>query len=130
VPVADIDDTDDTDQDTQETAQPESVVTPAPVPVRESAPAPAPSAPSEPQPNAADDKTLRLILQELRSQRGIGEEFSYTRIMAIVLQTVAGACLLGAFWLGSADAVVFLRLIGSAILAQLAVITALLWDRR
>jgi hypothetical protein len=37
---------------------------------------------------------------------------------------------LGAFWLGSADAVVFLRLIGSAILAQLAVITALLWDRR
>ncbi|MEZ6189885.1 MAG: HAD family hydrolase [Phycisphaerales bacterium] len=130
VPVADIDESDDTDQDAQATAQPEPVATPAPAPAREPAPAPAPVAPREPQTSAADDKTLRLILQELRSQRGIGEEFSYTRIMAIVLQTVAGACLLGAFWLGSADAVVFLRLIGSAILAQLAVITALLWDRR
>ena len=107
-------------------APPEPVAAPA----REPAPAPTPTAPSEPQPSATDDKTLRLILQELRSQRGIGEEFSYTRIMAIVLQTVAGACLLGAFWLGAADAVVFQRLIGSAILAQLAVITALLWDRR
>lgn len=124
VPVADLDETEETDPATQAPAPAE------PAPAREPAPTPAPAVQSEPQPNPADDKTLRLILQELRSQRGIGEEFSYTRIMAIVLQTVAGACLLGAFWLGAADAVVFLRLIGSAILAQLAVITALLWDRR
>lgn len=122
VPVADLDESQDTDQDNP-------VATPIDIPpaaVRE--PVPAPVVRDEPQPHGADEKTLRLILQELRSQRGIGEEFSYTRIMAIVLQTLAGACLLGAFWLGSADNVVFLRLIGSAILAQLAVVTALLWD--
>ncbi len=132
VPVADLDESDDTDQATEPTAPPRPVTAPAPALASEPAPTPVTTAaaPSEPRTDAADDKTLRLILQELRSQRGIGEEFSYTRIMAIVLQTVAGACLLGAFWLGSADAEVFLRLIGSAILAQLAVITALLWDRR
>jgi D,D-heptose 1,7-bisphosphate phosphatase len=77
----------------------------------------------------ADEKTLRLILQELRHQRGTGADFSYVRIMAIVLQTVAGACLLGAFWMGGGDEVLFLRLIGSAVVVQLAVIAALLWDR-
>jgi D,D-heptose 1,7-bisphosphate phosphatase len=80
-------------------------------------------------PHDADEKTLRLILQELRNQRGIGTEFSYTRVMAIIIQTVAGACLLGAFWLGSADGAMFLRLIGAAVVSQLAVIAALLWDR-
>lgn len=80
-------------------------------------------------PAAADEKTLRLILQELRNQRGSGTEFSYTKIMAIVLQTVAGACLLGAFWLGTGDGVLFLKLLGSAIIVQLAVITSLLWER-
>jgi D-glycero-D-manno-heptose 1,7-bisphosphate phosphatase len=79
--------------------------------------------------NDADEKTLRLILQELRNQRGMGAEFSYTRIMAILLQTVAGACLLGAFWLGTADNDLFLRLICSAVFTQLAVIAALQWDR-
>ncbi len=81
------------------------------------------------EPDPADEKTLRLILQELRNQRGTGTEFSYIRIMAIVLQTVAGACLLGAFWLGAADGVLFMRLLGSAIFVQLAVIAALLWER-
>lgn len=81
------------------------------------------------QPDPADEKTLRLILQELRNQRGTGTEFSYIKIMAIVLQTVAGACLLGAFWLGAGDGVLFMRLIGSAIFVQLAVIAALLWER-
>ncbi len=80
-------------------------------------------------PDPDDEKTLRLILQELRNQRGTGSEFSYVRIMAIVLQTVAGACLLGAFWLGAGDNVLFMRLLGSAIVVQLAVITALLWER-
>ena len=87
-----------------------------------------PVAPSH-VPDPADEKTLRLILQELRNQRGTGTEFSYVRIMAIVLQTVAGACLLGAFWLGAGDGVLFLRLLGSAIFVQLAVIAALLWER-
>lgn len=132
VPLADLDESGEAEQATEASAPAGPTTAPVPAPVREPAPAPipVPAAPSEPQINAADDKTLRLILQELRSQRGVGEDFSYTRIMAILLQTVAGACLLGAFWLGATDAVVFLRLIGSAILAQLAVVTALLWDRR
>ena len=97
--------------------------------VRQETVRPPTSTPADTDTPAADEKTLRLILQELRNQRGVGAEFSYTRIMAIVLQTVAGACLLGAFWLGSADAALFMKLIGSAVFAQLVVITALLWDR-
>ncbi len=76
-----------------------------------------------------EEKTLRLILQELRIQRGTGTDFSYTRIMAVVLQTIAGACLLGAFWLGSGDEALFVRLIGVAVVTQLSVIAAILWDR-
>jgi D-glycero-D-manno-heptose 1,7-bisphosphate phosphatase len=130
VPEAELDES---ETPSRETAAPEPTEAPAPVEadtVIAREPAPAPPAREEPESHTSDDKTLRLILQELRSQRGIGEDFSYTRIMAIVLQTVAGACLLGAFWLGSTDGVVFLRLICSAILIQLAVIAALLWDRR
>jgi D,D-heptose 1,7-bisphosphate phosphatase len=88
-----------------------------------------PAAKPAPATAEADEKTLRLILQELRNQRGAGLEFSFLRIMAIVLQTVACACLLGAFWLGAGDDNLFLRLAGAALLTQLAVITALLWDR-
>ena len=108
--------------------------TPSPAP----APTPASTTHQEPEPvrpapvlheAEQDEKTLRLILQELRSQRGMDADFSYLKIMAIVLQTVAGACLLGALWLGSGDDQMFLRLGGAAILAQLAVVTTLLWDR-
>ncbi len=92
----------------------------------QSAPAPTPAPTPPPEQN---EKTLRLILQELRNQRGLNDDFSYTKIMAIVLQTVAGACLLAAFWMGSADPTLFMKLICSAIFVQLAVIAALLWDR-
>jgi len=92
-------------------------------------PQPKPQPKPSPAADEADEKTLRLILQELRNQRGVGTEFSYLRIMAILLQTVAGACLLGALWLGAGDDYLFLRLTGPAMLAQLAVIAALLWDR-
>ena len=123
-PLAELDEPDEV---ASEPSAPDTQVTPtaaeasAPrVPVTRETQTPAP-----PQ----DEKTLRLILQEMRNQRGIGEAFSYTRIMAIVLQTIAGACLLGAFWLGSSDPTLFMRLLGSAIFVQLAVITAVLWDR-
>ena len=89
--------------------------------------APTPSPPAQKEPN---EKTLRLILQELRNQRGQTDDFSYTRIMAIVLQTLAGACLLGAFWMGSGDSAMYMKLAGAAIFIELAVIAAVLWDRR
>lgn len=135
VPVAELD-------EQAETSPPVSPVSPvppgqSPVPTAPPVPPattkeaakPAESESPRADPQDTDEKTLRLILQELRNQRGIGAEFSYTRIMSIVLQTIAGACLLGAFWLGSADSDLFLRMIGSAVVAQLAVIAALLWDR-
>lgn len=122
-PLAELDEEEEGAEPQAPTDQPEPIITAASVP-RPPVPRPA-EAPVPTQ----DDKTLRLILQELRSQRGVGEEFSYTRIMAIVLQTVAGACLLGAFLLGASDPTLFIRLLGSAIFVQLAVITAVLWDR-
>ncbi len=124
VPVAEYDDQEDADPSESVTSQSNTSAVPA---------RPAVEPPKQVQaaevPQGADEKTLRLILQELRNQRGTGTEFSYIRIMAIVLQTISGACLLGAFWLGSADSDLFVRLIGSAVVAQLAVIAAILWDR-
>ncbi len=124
VPVAELDDQEEAGPPVTKT---EPVATPT-APATQQAeivkPMPAPQASP-----AEDEKTLRMILQELRNQRGTGMDFSYTRIMAIVLQTVAGACLLGALWLGSADSGLFMRLIGSAVVIQLSAIAAILWDR-
>lgn len=123
-PLAELDESEEVATGTQAPVdQGVPVITASEVP-RPTTPRPAPT----PIPQQ-DDKTLRLILQELRNQRGSGEEFSYTRIMAIVLQTIAGACLLGAFWLGASDPTLFIRLLGSAIFVQLSVVTAVLWDR-
>ena len=113
--------------------KPERKPTPKPVEPAEAqspdtTPTPTPTPPPAPAP-AQDEKTLRLILQELRNQRGVSDDLSYTRIMAIVLQTIAGACLLGAFWMGASDPDTFLKLTVTAIFVQLAVITAVLWDR-
>jgi len=129
VPIAEHDD-DEGESISIEEAQPADPVVTAsvkPRPEVQSSAEPVPVA--RPVDSQADEKTLRLILQELRNQRGVGTEYSYLRLMAIVLQTVAGACLLGALWLGSGDEYLFLRLTVAAVLAQLAVIAASLWDR-
>lgn len=113
---------------------------PAPIPVRE-----APAKPPEPTidaatPDAGDelppsaastdtDRTLRLILQELRSQRGLGEEFSYLYVVAIVLQMIAATCLLGALWMGAGDLDLFFRWMGAGLLLQGATIATLLFGR-
>jgi D,D-heptose 1,7-bisphosphate phosphatase len=125
-PLAELDEQEDGAADIHTDEAP----TPTPLAVpEEPTPRPPITPATDPDTTKSVDTSLRLILQELRSQRGIGDEFSYTRIMAIVLQTVAGACLLGAFWLGSSDPLIFTRLIDAAVLVQLAVITALLWER-
>lgn len=82
-------------------------------------------APAPPGP----EKTLRLILQELRMQRNATAEFSYLKIVAIVLQIIAIICLLGGLWMSGPDNTAFLRWIGVAVIAQLAVIATLQFDK-
>ncbi|MFI4859158.1 MAG: HAD-IIIA family hydrolase [Phycisphaerales bacterium JB063] len=80
-------------------------------------------------PAAVPDKVLRMILQELRSQRGTTDEFSYLTIIAVVLQLVALICLLGALWMGGADVAMFLRWLGVGLMAQLGVIATLMFGK-
>lgn len=116
-------------------AEPQSASAPTPA-TRESAAvedapqetgeaAPTPASPPELSP----EKTLTLILQELRSQRGHGSDFSYLTVVAIVLQMLAAVCLLGGLWMGAHDAGLFFRWLGTALIAQLATIAMLLFSR-
>lgn len=98
-----------------------------------------PAQPAEPiEPAQASDEpaeeqieqTLKLILQELRGQRGRGQEFSYLHVLAIVLQMIAGVCLLGALWMGAADANLFWRWLGAGVILQGATIAVLLFAQR
>jgi D-glycero-D-manno-heptose 1,7-bisphosphate phosphatase len=75
------------------------------------------------------DKTLRLILQELRAQRGQDHEFSFLTIIAVALQLVAIICLLGGLFMGGSDDGLFLRWLGAGIMAQLTAITVLVYGR-
>ena len=75
------------------------------------------------------DKTLRMILKELRAQRGSTGEFGYLTILAVVLQLIAIVCLLGALWRGGADVAVFARWIGVGLMAQFGVIATLMFER-
>jgi len=94
---------------------------------------PAQDEPVMPEPSAeetATTRTLRLILQELRQQRGTNqEEFSFSKLIAIVLQTVAVVCLLGALWMGADDTGLFWRWMGAGLIVQGATIATLLFDR-
>ncbi len=92
-------------------------------------------APPSPTPNefSADapgqQKLLRLILQELRGQRGGGDHASAATIVAMVFQAIAGVCLLGGLWMGAGDDGLFMRWLGAAVIVQLAVIALLLFAR-
>ena len=78
---------------------------------------------------ATIQRLLRQILQELRRPQRRGVDFSWVTMLAIVLQTLAAVCLLGAFWLGASEQNLFVRWLGSATLVQLATITLLLFRR-
>ena len=93
-----------------------------------------PSAPPlQADPAAWDElnQNLRLILSELRTQRGTSGEAAYHGIVAIVLQSVAVLCLLGGLWMGGGDGgtALFWRWLGVALIVQLGAITALLFAR-
>lgn len=85
---------------------------------------------SDPQ-SPGVNKSLRLILQELRQQRGVESDSSNLRLLALVTQMMALICLLAALWLGAGDEqfYVFVRWIMTAVLAQLATIALLMFSR-
>ncbi|MFW6060721.1 MAG: hypothetical protein ACODAQ_11110, partial [Phycisphaeraceae bacterium] len=75
-------------------------------------------------------RTLRLILQELRHQRGTQpDDFDYAKTIAIVLQSVTAVCLVGALWMGAGELDLFLRWMGAAVIFQGATISTLLFRR-
>lgn len=80
-------------------------------------------------PEPGVDKTLRLILQELRAQRGSTSEFSYLTIIAVALQLVAIICLLGGLFMGGGSDGVFLRWAAVGLMSQLIAIATLLYGR-
>lgn len=77
----------------------------------------------------SSDVTLRQILQELRGQRTVQNDFSYVRMIAVVLQIVAVFLLVAGLLLGASDVEIFLRWIATAMLVQLAAIALLLLER-
>jgi len=111
-----------------ESASPEAV-TPLPevAPVDRTPPNPSPV--PVPVPSKLVEITLRQILQELRRQRPEEADFSHLGVLAIVMQMVAGVCLLGALWMGSADDWQFIRWIGAGLVVQLMTIAILLFRR-
>ena len=88
-------------------------------------------------PNAAADesstnRTLRLILKELRHQReSRAGDFSSAKMLALVFQVLAGLCLLGGLYMGAGEDELglFLRWTGAALVFQGATISALLFGR-
>jgi D-glycero-D-manno-heptose 1,7-bisphosphate phosphatase len=111
--------------------EPEKQASTAPVTAPPKAAPVAVTPPEAPVPSATTpaETTLRQILQELRSQRSETDDFSYLRVVAIVLQVIAIVCLLGGLWLGMDDINTFLRWGGAALCVQLAVIATLMFDR-
>jgi D-glycero-D-manno-heptose 1,7-bisphosphate phosphatase len=80
-------------------------------------------------PEPGVEKTLKLILQELRTQRNGAQEFSFVTIIAVALQLVAIICLLGGLFMGGADDGLFMRWLGVALMAQLIAIASMLYGR-
>lgn len=108
-----------------------SVSSPSPSPSPPPVTLPAADADADPEAFNALNKTMRLVLQELRMQRGTSGEFHQLGIVAIVIQAVAFICLLGALWMGGGDGGTgaFLRWISVAVVLQLAVIATLLFSK-
>lgn len=89
----------------------------------------APARPAEKIEATAVEQTLREILHELRSQRGIHDNFSYTKMLAVILQMIAVVCFAGSFWMSGDDYVMFLAWMASALFVQLATLAMLQFGR-
>ncbi|MEO0587703.1 MAG: HAD-IIIA family hydrolase [Planctomycetota bacterium] len=79
---------------------------------------------------AGSQRLLRSILQELRGQRSVGGGGSWVTVSAVVLQVAVVVCFAGSLWMGSGSWDVFARWALAAVLAQLGVIAALMFDGR
>jgi len=77
-------------------------------------------------------RNVRLILKELRMQRGSSDELPQLNVVAISLQGLVLLCLLGALWLGAGNDnfYTFFRWITVTLVLQVAVVATLLFGRR
>ncbi|MEM6334176.1 MAG: HAD family hydrolase [Planctomycetota bacterium] len=82
------------------------------------------------EPLAGSQRLLRSILQELRGQRATAGGGSWVSVAAVVLQVGVVVCFAGALWMGAGSWDVFSRWALAALLAQLGVIAALMFDGR
>lgn len=73
--------------------------------------------------------TLRQILQELRGQRQVNQDFSYLRMCSVVLLIVAVFLLLAGLLLGGESLDSFLRWAATAVVLQLVAICLLLMEK-
>lgn len=108
---------------TVESSAPPSIASDKPLPKREASKA----TPVYDSPET--NRLLQQIVSELRRQRGIGTEFSWMTILAIVLQGIALLCLVGGLWMGAAQPDLFLKWILSGMIVQGATIAVLLFAR-
>jgi len=121
-----------------EQAAPPPVAPPTPTPIAPADGSPDPPA-DEPRPESASrvepgdvSRNVRLILKELRMQRGSSDELPQLNVVAISLQGLVLLCLLGALWLGAGEAnfYTFFRWITVTLVLQVAVVATLLFGRR
>ncbi|NBC11608.1 MAG: HAD-IIIA family hydrolase [Planctomycetes bacterium] len=102
---------------------------PAEAPTEKTPPPPA-EAPTLEEPPPGAERTLRLILQELRQQRNGPGDFNALSLGAIVLQLLALICLGGALVMPEpGDLDLLLKWLGAAVIVQLATLALLLFAR-
>ena len=83
----------------------------------------------DPLDGASNKQLLRQIVNELRIGRADATDFSAMAVTAIVVQLLAGLCLLTALLLGHGDQSLFFKLIGAGIMLQLATVVMLMLRR-
>lgn len=94
--------------------------------------APSPASGGPPAEPGEVSRNVRLILKELRMQRGSSDELPQLNVVAISLQGLVLLCLLGALWLGAGNDnfYTFFRWITVTLVLQVAVVATLLFGRR
>lgn len=79
--------------------------------------------------SAGQARLLRMILQELRHQRGTRGDFAASRVIALLLTALAGFSVVAGLWMGQADDGLLFRWVAVAVVLQLMGATAVLWGR-
>ena len=107
---------------------------PSPEPVSASVEAPVAGRPTPGDQGQDVERNVRLILKELRMQRGSSDELPQLNVVAISLQALVVLCLLGALWMGASNEdegfYTFFRWIMVTLVLQVAVVATQLFGRR